>query len=95
MKIERFVVAVGKERTFMFDPGLTTATISPPKPFSGAGAFQRNPDGTTAWSGSLTVSLTGAPDFALTGPAFTADLARAKTAGELSSFLGQPGLAGL
>ncbi len=97
VQVERFTFAFGekKEKAFEFDPGLTAATISPPKPFSGSASFQRNPDGTTTWSGSLAVSLPGAPNLALTGPAFTTDLAKPETAGELFALLGQPGLAGL
>lgn len=96
VKVERFGFGIADQKagTFEFDPGLTTATVSPPRPFSGSAGFQRGPDGTVAWSGSLAVSLPGAPNLALTGPAFTTDLARPKTAGELFALLGQPGMTG-
>jgi hypothetical protein len=47
---------------------LTRASLSPPAPFHGAGRYRAFPDGTTTWSGDLTVNFPGAPRFPLTGP---------------------------
>ena len=49
---------------------LTSATLSPPPPFQGTGRYRAFPDGTTAWSGNLTVNFPGAPRFRLTGPEY-------------------------
>lgn len=47
---------------------LTRARISPPAPFHGTGLYRAAPDGTTTWSGSLSVNFPGAPRFSLVGP---------------------------
>ena len=49
---------------------LTGASISPPPPFHGTGRYRAFPDGTTAWSGNLSVNFPGTPRFPLTGPSF-------------------------
>ena len=49
---------------------LTSASLSPPSPFHGDGRYRAAPDGSTAWSGSLSVNFPGAPRFPLTGPSF-------------------------
>jgi hypothetical protein len=67
---------------------VSSATVGPPKPFSGTASFVRNIDGSTEWSGTLSVALPGAQSTALTGPAFEADLAKPRTAGEFSELLG-------
>ncbi len=74
MRVERFALARGPERTFTFADDLTMATVAPPPPFEGSATFQRNPDHSISWRGSLRVSLPGAPHLALTGPAFDASL---------------------
>jgi hypothetical protein len=62
------------ERTFAFDDALTGATITPPAPFHGKGSYRAADDGTTTWTGPLSVSLPGAPRLALTGEGFEATL---------------------
>lgn len=47
---------------------LTAARISPPAPFHGTGRYRAAPDGTTTWSGNLSVNFPGTPRFPLTGP---------------------------
>jgi hypothetical protein len=59
---------------FVFDSALDSATVAPPAPFGGSATFQRDLDGSTTWSGSLTVSFPGMPSVALTGPQFEAAL---------------------
>jgi hypothetical protein len=49
-----------------------SGTFAPPAPFQGSGEFQRDAEGNSTWSGSLTVPLPGLPPLALTGPDFTA-----------------------
>jgi hypothetical protein len=49
---------------------VTKASLSPPVPFHGAGRYSAFPDGTTTWSGDLSVNFPGAPRFPLTGPNF-------------------------
>lgn len=53
---------------------LTTASIEPPAPFHGKGTYRAAPDGTTSWTGSLSVSLPGAPRLPLAGEEFEATL---------------------
>jgi hypothetical protein len=59
---------------FSFDLGLTSATVQPPEPFQGVGAFQLNPDGSSTWTGSLSVSFLGREHVALAGPRFDVQL---------------------
>lgn len=49
---------------------LTSARFSPPPPFHGTGRYRAFPDGTTTWSGDLSIDFPGAPRFPLTGPTF-------------------------
>lgn len=47
---------------------LTAVRVSPPSPFHGTGRYLAAPDGTTTWSGDLSVNFPGTPRFPLTGP---------------------------
>jgi hypothetical protein len=47
---------------------LTAVRVSPPAPFHGTGRYRAAPDGTTTWSGNLSVNFPGTPRFPLTGP---------------------------
>lgn len=67
MRILRLAEALGGPETFVFDEGLTSATVIPPFPFTGSGSFARNPDGSTSWTGTLAVSLPGLGSVPLTG----------------------------
>lgn len=51
-----------------------SAIISPPQPFSGTASFQRNADGSTSWTGSLSASFPGTEQVPLTGPDWKARL---------------------
>lgn len=61
---------VRKRSEVRINDSLTSAKLSPPSPFHGKGSYRAAPDGSTAWSGSLSVNFPGAPRFPLTGPSF-------------------------
>lgn len=65
-----------KGRTFTVNDALTHAEASPSHPFHGSGTFTAFPDGTTAWTGDLTVNFPGAPAFPLTGDQFKVEVRR-------------------
>lgn len=73
-EIIRSVAVPGPTADFVFDSALSSATLTPPAPFSGSGSFQDNADGTTRWTGSLAVSFPGMPDVPLVGPQFETSL---------------------
>jgi hypothetical protein len=68
----RFAVESGPGKAFTLSNALTTARVSPPGPFYGAGTYRAAPDGTTTWTGALAVNFPGAPRFPLAGPQFKA-----------------------
>lgn len=88
LRIQRSILTEGTRTSFEASDDLGSATVAPPKPFFGTASFVREADGTTEWSGALGVALPGAPNIALTGPAFKADLAKPRTAEEFSELLG-------
>jgi hypothetical protein len=55
---------------------LSSASVKPPAPFSGTGAYVQGPGNAKSWTGSLAVSFLGAPHVPLTGSPFVARLAR-------------------
>lgn len=67
MRIFRYAGAFGGSEDFVFDDALTTAEVTPPAPYSGTGSFVRNADGSTSWTGTLSVSLPGLGTVSLTG----------------------------
>jgi hypothetical protein len=73
MSIIRSAGAIGTKASFSYDQALTTATVSPPAPFSGSGTFARAADGSTSFTGTLAVELPGLGNVPLTGG--TAELA--------------------
>jgi hypothetical protein len=82
MRIVRETYMTGSGSGFPFDPGLTSAIAQPPEPFRGEGAFQLHPDGSRAWTGSLSVSFLGREQVALAGPRFDAQLVPGVPGGE-------------
>jgi len=74
MRVSRGLGKLARARTFLFDPSLATATVRPPKPFQGDGSFQRNPDGSTAWTGSVTAPILGAGRLTVARPGFAATM---------------------
>jgi len=82
MKIARFAILTAAPSTFLFDHAKGTATVRPPRPFSGSASFERRRGGSPTWTGSLKVRLLGADPLALTGPGFRAHLKKAFPGGE-------------
>lgn len=71
----RFALTTGpSKKTLSFNDALTAATITPPAPFHGKGDYRAASDGTTTWTGPLSVSFPGAPRLPLTGEGFEAAL---------------------
>jgi hypothetical protein len=65
----------GKGKEVHVNEAVTAASLSPPRPFHGTGHYHAAPDGTTTWTGPLSVNFLGAPRFPLTGPSFEAQVA--------------------
>lgn len=74
--VQRFAYAYAPGSTFATDKSLSSASLTPPYPFSGTGSLQRAADGAPSWTGSLAVSFPGAVDVPLTGPPFKVQLTR-------------------
>jgi hypothetical protein len=70
----RYAVAILPASILSHDDALTSATLTPPRPFDGKGIYTAAPDGTTTWTGSLSVAFPGAPKQPLTGAEFAAQL---------------------
>jgi hypothetical protein len=75
MSILRVVGTVGSAGDFFYDDALSSAIVSPPAPFVGTGVFRRNADGSTDWTGTLSVPMAGLGTVRLTEPRFSAELA--------------------
>jgi hypothetical protein len=76
LALVRLAAAVGSPADLLASDSLSTATVTPPAPFSGEGSFRHGDDGTKSWVGSLAASFPGAPGVALTGPQFEVGLSR-------------------
>jgi len=74
--IYRVAYTRAAQQSFTSDMALSSASLSPPAPFSGTGNFQRGPHGNKIWTGTLAVSFPGEPSVALTGPEFRTQLNR-------------------
>jgi hypothetical protein len=70
----RFAIKAGPSQALAIDSALTQARVSPPAPFRGTGTYRAAPDGTTTWTGGLSVNFPGAGHFPLVGPSFKADI---------------------
>lgn len=68
--VTRLVWVTGPEADFIWNEALTSASVTPPPPFSGTGTLQTGMDGSLSWSGSLSAQMPGLGQVALTGPAF-------------------------
>jgi hypothetical protein len=64
------VVRSNQSPAVRVDEALTRAGVSPPAPFHGTGRYRAAPDGTTTWTGNLSVNFPGTPRYPLTGPQF-------------------------
>jgi hypothetical protein len=74
VSIVHAVTASGPADDFTFDSGLTSATLTPPAPFTGSGTYARNADGSTSWLGTIAVPFSGVGVIPLTGPTFEGQL---------------------
>ena len=91
MRIQRAALTVGGPRSFVRPGGgLGSAVVHPPKPFSGGASFSRSSDGSPIWEGTLNFPFPGIGRTALSGPAFTADLAKPRRNAEFRRMLGLP-----
>jgi hypothetical protein len=79
MRIIRLVGAFSPPSDFVFDQSLTSATVTPPPPFSGSGSFLRNTDDSTTWTGSLAVAIPGLGTVPLAGTGSKSELATQAT----------------
>ncbi len=78
IRIERTAEAIVGAGAFRYDPGLLTATVSPPSPFDGSATFRREASPRNRWSGDLTVDLPGRSDVSLVQPGFRVSLYNAR-----------------
>lgn len=69
LAIVRMAVLRRQSRIYT-DEALTSARLTPPAPFHGTGRYRAAADGTSAWSGGLSVNFPGKPRYPLTGPEF-------------------------
>lgn len=67
--------AIATKSSFTFDDPLSSATVTPPAPFSGRGSFRNGSGGSSSWTGSLSAAFPGVT-VPLTGPSFKAKLVR-------------------
>lgn len=65
----RFALARAS-KGFHANEAVTAVKASPPAPFHGTGHYRAAPDGTSTWTGPLSVDFPGARHFPLTGPSF-------------------------
>ena len=71
----RYALAIAPpKKSFALNDAVTAATITPPPPFHAKGSYRAAPDGTTSWTGPLSVSFPGAPRLPLAGEEFKATL---------------------
>jgi|GEM_PF-1163000 len=76
MKILRGGAVKAPPTAFQPDLAAGAATLAPPFPFTGSASLARNPDGTSSWSGDLSLSVLGGGSVPLAGAAFKAFLAK-------------------
>ncbi len=73
--VVRSAQAVATKDSFTFNNALSSATLTPPAPFSGRGSFRSGPGGSSSWTGSLEAAFPGVT-VPLTGTSFKAKLSR-------------------
>ena len=74
--VSRLAFGLAPPQTFTSDSALSSASLTPPAPFSGKAPTSRPAAADKSWTGSLAVSFPGAENLPLTGPQFTTQLAR-------------------
>ncbi len=77
MEISRTTFADARAATFVFDHATGTATVRPPRPFSGHGTFKRRPNAGNLWTSTIRVPLLGADPLSIRGHGYRARLVRA------------------
>jgi hypothetical protein len=78
IRIHRSVEGFAPASSFHFDPGLHSAEVSLPSPFSGSATLRRRPNSVSpSWTGDLTVDFLGHPDVRLAGPGVYVSLVHA------------------
>jgi hypothetical protein len=78
IQIHRSVEGFAPANSFHFDPGLHSAELSLPSPFSGSATLRRRPNSVSpSWTGDLTVDFVGHPDARLAGPGVYVSLVHA------------------
>jgi hypothetical protein len=82
MEISRVTYAKAGSLAFVFDHAAGTATVHPPAPFSGSGAFKRRLHSRDLWRGAIQVPLLGADPLSFNGPGVRARLVRALPGGD-------------
>jgi hypothetical protein len=76
MQIARYALTIAREQAFSFDNALDSATIAPPRPFSGSATYQGSTGAPPTWIGDLAVSLPGTERLSLVGPDYRPRLYR-------------------
>jgi hypothetical protein len=76
-RLTRRISTEGDEGSFLFSRKTAkprTATVAPPKPFTGTAKYLKQPGFGTSWTGSLAARLPGAGLVGMAGPGFKANL---------------------
>lgn len=81
MEISRVTYAEAGARAFVFDHAAGTASVRPPRPFSGRGTFKRRPHSRDLWRSTIEAPLLGADPLSVRAPRFRARLVRALPGG--------------
>jgi hypothetical protein len=74
LSVFRTAILVGRGDELPLNETVTAGRFTPPAPFHGSGRYRAAPDGSTSWTGNLSVDFLGAPRFALAGPGFETSL---------------------
>jgi hypothetical protein len=77
LRLTRRIGAEGDERSFLVSRKKAkplTATVAPPKPFTGTAKYLKQPGLGTSWIGSLAARLPGAGLVGMAGPGFKANV---------------------
>jgi hypothetical protein len=74
MEITRTTAVHGGPGAFSFDHKADTATLRPPRPFTGTATYEQRSDGRKIWRSTIRVPLLGAPPLRTGGPGFRVGL---------------------
>jgi hypothetical protein len=76
MEVGRSTSVRAGASAFVFDHAVGTATLRPPRPFGGSGAFERRPRGRDLWRSTIQVPLLGVDPVSFSATAAKARLSR-------------------